>query len=141
MTIQILNIMLFTEGIRMKNRVIILSVFVCHVMCANAQNSFYEPILIMDEFLIDDWIENNYGVSVRKDEPLKIREKNSVKESANNITEELCNAVIYNLSGQKVLQTEQTEVDVSALPEGMYILRAQTTDGYIYQDKFIKAVR
>ena len=57
------------------------------------------------------------------------------------IAEELCNAVIYNLSGRKVLQTEQTEVDVSGLPDGMYILRAQTTNGDIYQDKFIKAVR
>ena len=57
------------------------------------------------------------------------------------ITEELCNVAIYNLSGQKVLQTEQTEVDVSGLPDGMYILRAQTADGNMYQDKFIKAVR
>ena len=57
------------------------------------------------------------------------------------ITEELCTAAIYNLSGQKVLQTEQTEVDVSGLPDGRYLLRAQTADGNMYQDKFIKAVR
>ena len=136
-----LNIMLFTEDIRMKDRVFILSILVCHVLCANAQCSFYEPLLNMDEFLLDDWIESNYGVNIKKSEPLKIKEKNSVKESANNIAEELCNAAIYNLNGENVLQTEQTEVDVSGLPDGMYILRAQTADGNMYQDKFIKAVR
>ncbi|MBR4521317.1 MAG: T9SS type A sorting domain-containing protein, partial [Paludibacteraceae bacterium] len=35
-------------------------------------------------------------------------------------------------------QSAQTDIDVSALPQGMYILRAETTDGNAHQTKFIK---
>ena len=51
---------------------------------------------------------------------------------------ELSQAKIYNLNGQCVLQTNETDIDVSALPQGMYILRAETIDGTVHQAKFIK---
>ena len=54
---------------------------------------------------------------------------------------EIGQVFVFNLNGQQVLQTELTDIDVSGLPQGMYILRAQTTDGIIYQGKFVKIVR
>ena len=45
---------------------------------------------------------------------------------------------IFNLNGQCVLQSTQTDIDVSALPQGMYILRAVTTTATPLQAKFIK---
>lgn len=45
---------------------------------------------------------------------------------------------IYNLNGQCVMQAAQTDIDVSALPQGMYILRAVTIDSIPLQAKFIK---
>lgn len=53
-------------------------------------------------------------------------------------TEELSQLNIYNLNGQCVLLSTQTDIDVSALPQGMYILRAVTSDGTSHQAKFIK---
>ena len=52
--------------------------------------------------------------------------------------EELSHVNIYNLNGQCVMQADQTDVDVSALPQGMYILRTETTSGTPMQAKFIK---
>ena len=45
---------------------------------------------------------------------------------------------IYNLSGQCVLKTKETTINVSQLPEGIYILQAVTADGQVLQDKFIR---
>ena len=45
---------------------------------------------------------------------------------------------IYNLSGNCLLQIDGTEINVSALPAGMYIVRAVTTTGEQLQSKFIK---
>lgn len=53
-------------------------------------------------------------------------------------TNELSLAQIFSLNGQCLLQTSQTDIDVSALPQGMYILSALTTDGQQHQAKFIK---
>ena len=53
-------------------------------------------------------------------------------------TEELAQVKIYNLTGQCVMQVVQTDIDVSALPQGMYILRAVTTNSTPLQAKFIK---
>ncbi|MBR1809021.1 MAG: zinc-dependent metalloprotease [Paludibacteraceae bacterium] len=53
-------------------------------------------------------------------------------------TETLKNIAIYNLSGQCVLQTKQTEINVSELHDGIYLLRAVTADGEPLQTKFIK---
>ncbi len=55
-----------------------------------------------------------------------------------NTSDKLSQVKIYNLNGQCVLQSAQTDIDVSALPQGMYILRAETTDGNAHQTKFIK---
>ena len=55
-----------------------------------------------------------------------------------NSTEQLSMVIIYSLSGQPVLQTAETEISVAALPAGMYIVRAITTDGEQLQAKFIK---
>lgn len=52
--------------------------------------------------------------------------------------EELSQVNIYNLNGQCVLQADQTDIDVSALPQGMYILRACAVDGAALSAKFIK---
>ena len=52
--------------------------------------------------------------------------------------DELSQAKIYTINGQRVLQASQADIDVSALPQGMYILRAETTDGNAHQTKFIK---
>lgn len=54
------------------------------------------------------------------------------------INEELSCVLLYNLNGQCVLQTNQTDIDVSSLPQGMYILRAITSTGDLKQAKFIK---
>ena len=53
-------------------------------------------------------------------------------------SEEIAKINIYTLHGQPVLQTTDTEIDVSALPQGMYIVRAITVDGEQLQAKFIK---
>lgn len=45
---------------------------------------------------------------------------------------------VYNLSGQCVLKTKETTINVSQLPEGIYILQAVTADGQVLQDKFIR---
>ena len=53
-------------------------------------------------------------------------------------TESLSQIDIYNVNGQCVLQTKELEIIVSRLPVGVYILRAETTDGQLLQSKFIK---
>ena len=55
-----------------------------------------------------------------------------------NTSDELSQAKIYTINGQCVLQASQTDIDVSSLPQGMYILRAMTADGQEHQAKFIK---
>lgn len=53
-------------------------------------------------------------------------------------TELISHNTIYTLTGQPVLQTTDTEINVSAFPAGMYIVRAITTTGEQLQSKFIK---
>ena len=53
-------------------------------------------------------------------------------------TEELSQIKVYTVNGQCVLQSAQTDIDVSSLPQGMYILQAMTHDGLRHQAKFIK---
>ena len=54
------------------------------------------------------------------------------------MSDDLSQAKIYALNGQCVLQASQTDIDVSGLPEGMYILQAETLSGAYMQTKFIK---
>ena len=44
---------------------------------------------------------------------------------------------IYNITGQCVMQTWQTDIDVSSLSAGVYIVVATTSDGISQQSKFI----
>jgi len=47
--------------------------------------------------------------------------------------------VFYNLSGQIVLRTNQSQnIDVSALANGSYFVKATTTDGTVFAKKIIK---
>ncbi len=44
---------------------------------------------------------------------------------------------LFNINGQEVLQTKQMQIDISHLPNGIYIIRAITKDGEILQKKLI----
>lgn len=81
----------------------------------------------------------------------KGHDQNDVGNCCSNLTFDIVNNIfriytleqvfsirLYSLSGQPVLQTTKTEIDVSALPQGMYIVRAITVDGEQLQAKFIK---
>lgn len=46
--------------------------------------------------------------------------------------------MVYNLSGQLVMQTTESSFAVSAFWDGLYIVRAHMKDGSFYQAKFIK---
>lgn len=52
--------------------------------------------------------------------------------------EDIEQLTIYNISGQFITRTNQLEINVSGLPQGIYLLRAVTTDGQVRQAKFIK---
>ena len=81
-----------------------------------------------DDAVIEQPQKNTFSIS-----------PNPVRDILNiHVSEELSQVNIYNLNGQCVLQSAQTDIDVSALPQGMYILRAETTDGNAHQTKFIK---
>ena len=49
----------------------------------------------------------------------------------------LSKAHIYNLNGQLVLQTSETQIDVSSLSSGVYIVHAQTRNGQLLTAKFV----
>lgn len=49
----------------------------------------------------------------------------------------LSNVHIFNLNGQLVLRTGETEIDVSALSAGVYIVHAQTANGQLLTAKFV----
>ena len=53
-------------------------------------------------------------------------------------TEDLIQVSIYNINGQCVLQTNQTEINVFELLNGVYLIRALTVDGEPLTAKFIK---
>lgn len=55
-----------------------------------------------------------------------------------NSSEDFARMYIYNINGQQVLQTKNIEINISTLPQGIYLLRAVTTDGQVRQAKFIK---
>ncbi len=60
--------------------------------------------------------------------------------------ESLASATIYTISGQLFLQTvgyeldgaTNPEINVSSLPAGVYVVRAQTSSGQQLQAKFVK---
>jgi len=50
----------------------------------------------------------------------------------------IAEAVIYNLAGQQVLQSNQNHIDVCSLPSGAYFLKATATNGAAFTRKIIK---
>ena|GEM_PF-1197158 len=81
--------------------------------------------------------------AVNKKQMVKVEEFSLFPNPVTNVlnvhsTYGLLQITIYSLSGQPVLQTTKTEIDVSSLPSGMYIVRAITVDGEQLQAKFIK---
>ena len=53
-------------------------------------------------------------------------------------SETLASVRIYDLNGRCLLQTNDTEINVSSLPAGLYVLTAQTASGDTMQTKFIR---
>lgn len=61
--------------------------------------------------------------------------KNNINITSKEQIESIC---IYTITGQCVLQTNRTDINVSALSAGIYIITAATTDSNILQAKFVK---
>ncbi len=51
---------------------------------------------------------------------------------------ELSHIILYDIFGKLVMQAHEPTINVSQLPEGIYILQAVTADGQVMQDKFIR---
>ena len=83
-------------------------------------------------------LSNEYSTQVLNDAYLIISPNPVNSTLSIQMQEDISQAKIYTINGQCVLQASQTDIDVSALPQGMYILRALTTDGQQHQAKFIK---
>ena len=52
-------------------------------------------------------------------------------------SEPIAQTMLYNLNGQLVLQTTETEINISTLSAGVYIAHAQTTTGQLLTAKFV----
>ena len=52
-------------------------------------------------------------------------------------SEPIAQTMLYNLNGQLVLQTSETQIDVSSLSSGVYIVHAQTSNGQLLTAKFV----
>ena len=83
-------------------------------------------------------LSNEYSTQVLNDAYLIISPNPVNSTLSIQMQEDISQAKIYTINGQCVLQASQTDIDVSALPQGMYILRALTADGKQHQAKFIK---
>ncbi len=67
---------------------------------------------------------------------------NYVRDKITITAHQECNSItititIYNITGLCVLQTKQTEIDISSLSSGVYVVVAVTEDGNILQSKFV----
>ena len=75
-------------------------------------------------------------------QPLNNKESINIKHNQSQMyirsNEELKSISIYTITGQFILQTTQTQVNISHLPTGIYIVEAYTHDGERLTDKFIK---
>ena len=47
-------------------------------------------------------------------------------------------AVIYNLSGQRMIKTSHNRIDISELSEGVYIIKLEDLNGQHFSTKLIK---
>ena len=54
------------------------------------------------------------------------------------VQEDISSVRIYDISGQCMLQSSVSEIDVSYLRSGMYVIHCTATSGKIYQQTFIK---
>lgn len=94
-----------------------------------------------DDSNYPQFIRANVGndVNIKEKQSILSISPNPVRETLTVKTnEELKFIELYNINGQRVLQTSELEIEVANLPAGVYMLRAVTTDGQIYQDKFLK---
>jgi xyloglucan-specific exo-beta-1,4-glucanase len=48
------------------------------------------------------------------------------------------NVAIYNITGQKVLESAQPQVNISHLSKGVYVVKAETTSGAVTSSKLVK---
>ncbi|MBQ7210612.1 MAG: C10 family peptidase [Paludibacteraceae bacterium] len=97
-------------------------------MGCNSSRQNQQQVPINKESSIKSNISSFFIVSPN---PVKDRLKIETSEALSRIS-------IYNLSGLCMMQTQQTEINVSALAAGMYIVQAATLNGKIVSDKFIK---
>ena len=95
----------------------------------NADNSTYPQFVIRKD--------NNYN-RLQRQTNFSIKPNPVIDILTITSNDEIKDVCIYNLSGQCVLHTTQTSIDVSSLNQSMYIVQAVTVGGKILQDKFIK---
>jgi len=48
------------------------------------------------------------------------------------------NAVIFELSGKRVMSSKKTQVDLSKLNKGVYLMKIQDQSGQVFNTKVIK---
>lgn len=53
------------------------------------------------------------------------------------VQEQLLNLELYTINGQKILQTQENTLQMSSLPQGIYLLKVYTANG-VAQEKIIK---
>ena len=44
---------------------------------------------------------------------------------------------LFDINGQKILETDQMQIDIGHLPKGLYIMRVVTANGIILQSKIL----
>jgi len=51
---------------------------------------------------------------------------------------QIASAVIYDIAGKQVLESQQTTIDVSGLVQGSYVIQVNTRDGQLFVQKLVK---
>ena len=54
------------------------------------------------------------------------------------MTNQVKSIEIYNIQGQKVLSSNQKQINISELSSGMYMIKIQDTDNAVSTKKFVK---
>lgn len=110
-----------------------LNIVGCNMLHNNyGADAYYDNFVITTENLATTTFDKS-DFSVY---PNPVMSELSIKLPANTT---ITKAVIYNLAGQQVLQSNQAQnIDVSALPSGAYFLKATTTNGGSFTKKIIK---
>lgn len=63
---------------------------------------------------------------------------NVLNVAASNNTFEIKNTVIYSITGQKVLESDKTTINVAGLQKGIYVVKTETTNGKTVTQKVVK---